>query len=551
MSLPDMPQSNKQHPVPQNIMDVEFKLIGDLTMRQFTYLFVLGIMAYLSYLVVYGLFKWPLVISLCILGLGLAFVPVEERGLDEWIVNFFKAINTPTQKIWKKEPQLPTAFLYDNLAVVKQEMITLAPTSSRRKLEEYLRNKSDDGNEDPLDIPERDYAMKVRQAYPDTPMLPQGLGVGVIVDEPIISFKEQDFPRVPLEDEKVEEEKEKIEIETKKEDKENKDTDRQAEDRVKVQVGAQKRNMPVSNEIMKGKVSDYRGFELPKRFESREANIGYSPITPDMHSGRKFVNLVPSHGELVLPIRGERMLKTSDDSNLEEGLDAKAKKLNELLEKIRREEGIEKSVSKKVSQPPIPVEKKEEDLDIKSKAKGLADELRGKNENLEDEIQRLKDQIKRGKSMSLNTDTQEQLLKRLESQKEKIVSSYSDLRKQFQELQKKLEEKNTPAVDTGFSTKVKRVIPSLTNDPNVVTGVVRDSGDKLLSGVLLIVKNMRGEAVRAIKTNSLGQFIVSTPLQNGAYTVEVSPSNKINVSFGIIPIEVKGEVIQPLDIVGK
>ena len=62
---------------------------------------------------------------------------------------------------------------------------------------------------------------------------------------------------------------------------------------------------------------------------------------------------------------------------------------------------------------------------------------------------------------------------------------------------------------------------------------------------------MRGEAVRAIKTNSLGQFVVSTALQNGTYTIEVSPSNKLNLSFGIIPIEVKGEIITPLDIVGK
>ena len=32
-----MPQSNKQHAVPQNVMSVDFKLIGDLTMRQFAF----------------------------------------------------------------------------------------------------------------------------------------------------------------------------------------------------------------------------------------------------------------------------------------------------------------------------------------------------------------------------------------------------------------------------------------------------------------------------------------------------------------------------------
>jgi hypothetical protein len=131
MALADMPQSNKQHAVPQNIMDVEFKLIGDLTMRQFAYLIVCAFLAYISFTTLVGIFKFPIALLFVMLGIGLAFIPVEERGLDEWIVNFMRAVYAPTQKIWKKEPSIPTAFLYDNLAVVKQELITLAPTSSR------------------------------------------------------------------------------------------------------------------------------------------------------------------------------------------------------------------------------------------------------------------------------------------------------------------------------------------------------------------------------------------------------------------------------------
>jgi len=40
-------------------------------------------------------------------------------------------------------------------------------------------------------------------------------------------------------------------------------------------------------------------------------------------------------------------------------------------------------------------------------------------------------------------------------------------------------------------------------------------------------------------------------LQNGTYTLEVSPSNKTNFTFAIIPIEVKGEVMPAIGIVGK
>ena len=134
MPLADMPQSNKMHAVPQNIMDVEFKLIGDLTIRQFIYLFIFGGLAYVGSVVMVGLFKWPLVLLLAILGIGLAFVPIQERGLDEWIVNFIRSVYAPTQRIWMREPSIPSVFMHDNLAVVRQELITLAPTSSRRRL---------------------------------------------------------------------------------------------------------------------------------------------------------------------------------------------------------------------------------------------------------------------------------------------------------------------------------------------------------------------------------------------------------------------------------
>lgn len=596
MPMSGLPQSNRQHPVPQNIMDVEFKIIGDLTMRQFAYLMVSGLSAYLSYLLVFGIFKWPSVVAFVLLGLGLAFVPIEERGLDEWIVNFFRAINTPTQKIWRKEPQLPTAFLYDNIAVVKQEMITLAPTSSRRKLEEYLRYKGDDGKEDPLDIPERAYAMKVREAYPYASVNSPSSNVGVMLEDSI-PVKEE-LPKIEKE----------IEIEKKNEIEKDTnfiDSGRGIETK-QVSVGLEKEvpkeiSKEVSKEeskdvfnlgiqpkpenikttsvaapiqIIKRKVPEKETFTLPKRFETKDIGYGYRPITPDMHSGRKFVNLVPSSGELILPIRGEKTLKTSEDLLNEENLDQKAKKLNELLDRIRKEEGLGKNIPKKIDVPvavikseitseekiekpsesrpeEMPVAKTDVKLDVKEKAVGVVNELETQNEELSSEIQRLKGQIERGKSMSLNTSTQEQLLKRLEMQKEKIALSYADLQQQFQELQKKLEEKDSQISETGFNAKVKRIIPSLTNEINVVSGLVRDSEDKLIPNVLMIIKNMRGEAVRAFKTNSMGQFVVSTPLQNGTYTLEVSPTNKLNLTFGIIPIEVKGEIISPLDVVGK
>ena len=562
-----MPQSNRQHPVPQNIMDVEFKLIGELTMRQFSYLLVFGLATYFS-LRIPGLFKFPAVIFFGLLALGLAFVPVGERGLDEWIVNFFKSINSPTQRKWLKEPQLPTAFLYDNLAIVQHEMITLAPTSSRRKLEEYLKFKSYEGDEDPLDIPEKSYAMKLKQVYQDTTYSPEPPGtVGVLVDEPEIPVIPgvPNIPEIPYNNQVSEDSKDtefSQDIPAPAEDyktaTEGNEPDKKGiGENIKLDEPKISPERPVSPVLQKSKfvyggsnrqkvrresVSNRAGMGNITQSQSDLDMYTYRSITPDMHSGRKFTNLVPSEGEIVLPIRGERILSTSEELSIDSDIQEKARKLEELLQKISQEEGV--SVKKSPVQKVATVQMDKE-------AERVADKLKKQNEELNLEIKRLKDQIQKGKSSSVETVEQESLLKKLESQKVDIASSYSELRKQVQDLQTKLDERVKVSTGEEFLNKVKKQLPALTNVPNVLTGVVRDSEGKNLGDTLLIVKNSRGDTIRALKTNSLGQFVVSTPLQNGTYTVEVSPVNKTNLTFAIIPIEAKGEVIPTLDVVGK
>ena len=605
-----MPQSNVQHAVPQNIMDVEFKLIGDLTMRQFSYLLIFGLLAYFSTNIP-GLFKWPTVFFFAILALGLAFVPVQERGLDEWLVNFYRAITSPTQRVWRKEPQIPTAFLYDSLAMVQHEMITLAPTSSRRKLEDYLKNTLEEGIEDPLDIPIKDYVKKVREAY-------QGYGkapsVGVSLEPPIVGYEpgkkapesrgeKISFSDVSPEEQVVGEAKasEKIsgtvhgpainvsESEVSPPVYPSQATAFSGEigvERVPASVvkADSVSEVPKVSEKEEGAIdvaeepvikkarSVYdRGFysglkkeagvedgELFTNVANRLDMESYEIITPDMHSGRKFVNLVPSGGEIVLPIRGERVLKTSEDISLDKDIEEKAKQLEELLDKIRTEEGIvpEKArpAEKKVAkiEPVEQVEKHfQETSTVGGEAEDVVAKLKKQNEELATEIKKLKEQIERSKSLSIDTDTQERLLRKLEYQKGDFASSYAELKKQIRDLQKKLDEKVIVSTGKDFVDKLKRQLPVLTNTPNIISGVVRDSSGNQLSDMLILVKNSRGDTVRALKTNSLGQFVVSTPLQNGTYTVEVSPSNKTDLTFAIIPVEVRGGIIPTLDIVGK
>lgn len=101
----------EQHPIPQNVSSYQFKLVGDMTLKQFFQLaggFLVGLIFYSAPLI--GIIKWPLAIISVLLGAAMAFVPLEERPLESWLVAFFKAIYSPTIFKWKKTENAPKFF---------------------------------------------------------------------------------------------------------------------------------------------------------------------------------------------------------------------------------------------------------------------------------------------------------------------------------------------------------------------------------------------------------------------------------------------------------
>jgi len=93
----------EQHPIPQNISSYQFRLVGDMTLKQFFELaggILVGLIFYSAPLL--PIIRWPFVIISVILGVALAFLPFEERPLEKWIFSFFRAIYSPTLFYWKK-----------------------------------------------------------------------------------------------------------------------------------------------------------------------------------------------------------------------------------------------------------------------------------------------------------------------------------------------------------------------------------------------------------------------------------------------------------------
>lgn len=134
-------QAARQHPIPQNFMDIEFKIVGDFTVRQFFYLCMTGMPMYLVYSSTFldGFLKNSVLLVIGLLGFVLVFVPIDDRSADTWIVNFFKAVYGNNRRVWRKTPKIPKTLTLETIKLVQGEMITLAPTASRRKLEEYLK----------------------------------------------------------------------------------------------------------------------------------------------------------------------------------------------------------------------------------------------------------------------------------------------------------------------------------------------------------------------------------------------------------------------------
>ena len=112
----------RQHVIPQNVLDVEFKLFTKFTLREFTYL-AIGIsiggifLFYTTRGEIPGIIGVPIFVIFSALGAFFALIPINDQPADKFIINYFTAINKPTQRVWlnnalknqRTKPTLPQA----------------------------------------------------------------------------------------------------------------------------------------------------------------------------------------------------------------------------------------------------------------------------------------------------------------------------------------------------------------------------------------------------------------------------------------------------------
>lgn len=132
----------QEHALPQDVTGYKFHIIGNMTLKQFGEVAAGCIVGFLLYQTnLYPFIKIPLVVLAGAAGAMVAFVPIEERPLDQWITAFFRALYRPTQYYWKRMVKIPEPFLYEPRATLRTVVADVDLTPARRqRVKDYLRS---------------------------------------------------------------------------------------------------------------------------------------------------------------------------------------------------------------------------------------------------------------------------------------------------------------------------------------------------------------------------------------------------------------------------
>lgn len=489
----------EQHPVPQNISTFEFKLFGNLTIRQF---FTLIVPSTIAGLIFFSksptIVRYPLSVVIGAGGAFVALVPVNGRPFDKWLVSFIKAILAPTQRIWTKEKNLP-----DFLTVViapppVEEKIPEAITAQgRERLNAYLASLPQK-NESPLDRKEEIAIQRLNMdteneqegklpppiiwSTPNTSQ-PQILkGSDSYVPTPI-TINQQESPFVP-----------------------NPLT------RTKISQHAKPFVIPGVEKRLEEKTEIVEKPHAPRAHLASETNFAVDNIFP-VHTGsqirmitgvgrtrvRKLHFAPPPGFDLSnMPVRGEKRFEVSD----------------ELKKRYAQAEDIVNAAFAFNQAPPAHVNiQPEEPLFQPQKVSRDPKPIR------------YTPKIK-------PTLTKPILVEPEVTKKEDADSKIAVTN-------------NKPISAQGQQASTNANIVPLTNKPNILSGLITDTAGNPLAGAVLIVRDSNGIPVRALKTNKLGQFLSLTPLTTGTYTLEIESTH---ANFKPQTLNLTGEILMPLEI---
>jgi hypothetical protein len=455
----DIQSANRQHPVPQNVMDVEFKLIGELTIRQFSYLLLFALIA--AGIAKTGLpviFKYPLVPFFVIVGLTFAFLPFHDITMDKWVVNYFKAVTTPRLRVWKHTPKIPYFFTLDSTKQ-KEEINVVRSNKQRGSIDDFLKGRKD--------VTDTDFT-----------------------DEADLVEKESEFFK-----------------------------------KVGLSTQPKKYQEKSNSSVATPPVSSNNALEDMQHTQSKFASVAVSK--PDLEQINKPIQNTPNSTQDIpntLPVQEPEKPSKQEEIEKEvpkiQDYSSHIKELDQLKQKLIKD--IEKNRFKVMEGKQKEVEKIAITPDQNRGQVPIAQEIKP----FKQKTQPHKDLKQETKKVKPKTSTIQGFLSKLGS----ISTTKKKKEEVLEPTHNKPEPSNTPKAQV-----------------NLLKGNTEDSNKNMLPDTIVIIKNAQGDSIRALKTNSLGEFELATPLDNGMYSLEA-----IKEGFQFTPIAVKalGEELLPVKLVG-
>ncbi|MFA5894589.1 MAG: hypothetical protein WC851_02345 [Candidatus Shapirobacteria bacterium] len=196
----------EQHAIPQQISSYEFKLVGDMTLKQFLKAAVGIILAVAinSTNLIFFL-KYPLMLICGGGGLMIAFVPFQDRPLETWVIAFLRSIYSPTIYTYRKMPDKDWISLMNSKSVGRDKSLDEAeevsvPIKDSNKVREFIES-----------LP----TVKMSEAVIDEPILEEEktligkIGMGGNTNklperEPEVTVKTEEAPKEDWRDKKAE-----------------------------------------------------------------------------------------------------------------------------------------------------------------------------------------------------------------------------------------------------------------------------------------------------------------------------------------------------------
>ncbi len=415
----------QQHPVPQNVINFQFKLVGDMTLKQFGYLAGGAVAAFISSKLPYpAVFTYVLAGLFAFSGFALAFLPIEERPLDLWLKNFFFSIFSPTQFFYHKTGG-SLDFLDIDLTRASQSAEIINKSLKKDKYQDYIKTLPG-SLKSPIDLLEKHYVRSLDFAAP-----------AVL---PITQTAIQPTPLTPpLSD------------------------------------------TSVIHDFQKAATLSLASIATPSRpFE----NIKVRPLTQEVGQETQFqeiklgslaagtTKIIGAKEKYVAPKREiPEVQKTSFDylKNSPISMDAAQKEAAERQKMILKKQEFAEKLA-----------------EIERKKKILQDAAAAPSETAA------------------------------------------------------IPPKQTVSAE---ELKTTSQTPQTPKTANIVCGVVLDSSEKPIRGAIVEIKNEKNVTARTLKTNSIGQFTIATPLGNGSYAIFIE---KEGYAFDTTRIILDNKIIQPI-----